>query len=472
MRSRHSGIADELDSADLHSAGLRVTGDAVEAKEMLRALTAHTPYGIFRSNAEGACEYVNARWCELSGLSFGDALGEGWKRALHPDDAERVLAEWAEASRVGRDSVVEYRFLRPDGTVTWIEGFATALRNERGSLTGWVGTCLDLTARKQVDEELQVASGQLRAAFENAPIGIALLTLDGRWFKVNRALCALLGRDEDELLRSTVYDVTYPEDIRATREHWEARVPVLADVQKFEKRYQRPDGETVYACVNSTPICDVAGNPVYIVAQIEDITERKMFERELTRLAECDSLTGLPNRRKLTADLESVFVSTAEPAYRLLALFDLNGFKHYNDTFGHPAGDQLLARLAGRLAEATNGRAYRMGGDEFCVLAEVSTSSAEDLLEASVEALTEVGAEFSISSSFGSVLLPHEARDAEKALSLADERLYAHKKRNQATRFSLRRARMSSTGRRRMRDEELTLFVEPAAEDQAHAQAG
>jgi PAS domain S-box-containing protein/diguanylate cyclase (GGDEF)-like protein len=467
MEFRDFTVAEALEPVDL-----RVTGDAVEAKEMLRALTAHTPYGIFRSNAEGGCEYVNPRWCELSGLSLEETLGDGWKQALHPEDVDRVLAEWGEASRIGRDSVVEYRFLRPDGASVWIEGYATALRDRDGALTGWVGTCLDLTARKQVDQELQVANEELRAAFENAPIGIALLTLDGRWFKVNRALCALLGRAEEELLRSSVLEVTYPEDIAKTRDHWGDKIPGSADVQKFEKRYQRPNGETVYACVNSTPIRDPAGNPMYIVAQIEDITERKNFERELTRLAECDSLTGLANRRKLTADLENAFAPTSEPIYRLLALFDLNGFKHYNDTFGHPAGDQLLVRLADRLSVATNGCAYRMGGDEFCVLAEVGPSSVEELLEAAMEALHDDTGEFTVSSSFGSVLLPFDARDPERALSLADERLYAHKKRNQATRFSLRRARASSGRRRRIRDVDELKLVKPSEPEEPHAEAG
>ncbi len=468
MEYRDVRVADALASANL-----AVTGDAVDAHEMLRALTAHAPYGIFRSNIEGACEYVNERWCDLAGLSYEQALGDGWKAALHPDDAERVLGEWAQASEEGRDSIVEYRFRRPDGRIAWIEGFATALHNDRGELTGWLGTCLDLTARKLVDEELRVAGEQLNAAFENAPIGMALITLDGRWFKVNPSLCTLLGRDEDELLRSTVYDITVPEDIEATREHWAERIPGTVDVQGFEKRYLRSDGKIVYACINSTPVRDREGNPLYIVAQIEDVTERKNFERELTRLAEHDSLTGLPNRRKLTSDLERAFEPASVPTYRLLALFDLNGFKHYNDTYGHPAGDQLLVRLGADLAAATNGCAYRMGGDEFCVLAEVSADSADELLHAAVTALNEDGLAFNVSSSFGSVLLPFEARDPEKALSLADERLYAQKKRNQATRFSLRRARTGPSLRRRLRDEhELTFLIQPEPEERARAKAG
>lgn len=125
------------------------------SEALFRVLTAHTPVGVFVSNAEGQCVYVNERWCELAGLTGEHALGDGWMAALHPDDAERVLREWAQASGDGRDSIVEYRFLRPNGEVSWIQGFASALRDDRQAVAGWVGTCLDLTARKQAELELR-----------------------------------------------------------------------------------------------------------------------------------------------------------------------------------------------------------------------------------------------------------------------------------------------------------------------------
>jgi two-component system cell cycle sensor histidine kinase/response regulator CckA len=122
------------------------------------ALTSHTPVGVFVSDASGACVYVNGRWCELSGLCLEDALGDGWARALHPDDVERVLAEWAEAADAGRDSVVEYRFKRPDGGVAWIRGFATALRDADGVVVGWTGTCLDLTSSHRRERQQEIVA--------------------------------------------------------------------------------------------------------------------------------------------------------------------------------------------------------------------------------------------------------------------------------------------------------------------------
>jgi len=145
-----------------------------------------------------------------------------------------------------------------------------------------------------------------------------------------------------------------------------------------------------------------------------------------------DALTGLGNRRRLTTDLEAAFEGDAELAGpSLLLLFDLDGFKAYNDTFGHLAGDALLARLGERLRRAVDGvgRAYRLGGDEFCAHLDVAGGDPDALIRNAAAALSETGAEFAIRASLGVVLLPREADDASRALQLADERMYANKRR-------------------------------------------
>ena len=154
---------------------------------------------------------------------------------------------------------------------------------------------------------------------------------------------------------------------------------------------------------------------------------RRLFE--LTRAeATTDALTGLGNRRQLIADLERRLRSeTVQPA--LLMLFDLDGFKGYNDTFGHPAGDALLTRLGEKLTTVPGpgGAAYRLGGDEFCLMSPVGEGEAEPLIDRACEALTESGEGFEIETSFGAIMLPDEATDPSHALQIADERLYAQK---------------------------------------------
>jgi diguanylate cyclase (GGDEF)-like protein len=141
-----------------------------------------------------------------------------------------------------------------------------------------------------------------------------------------------------------------------------------------------------------------------------------------------DALTGLRNRRALVQDLEAALQEASGERQVVLALFDLDGFKQYNDTFGHPAGDTLLLRLGRRLAAALEGTgtAYRMGGDEFCVLAQ-RAAGGDDTVARAALALAESGDGFAITCSHGAAIVPLEARSAESALRLADQRLYEHK---------------------------------------------
>ncbi|HMJ00621.1 MAG TPA: diguanylate cyclase [Gaiellaceae bacterium] len=159
--------------------------------------------------------------------------------------------------------------------------------------------------------------------------------------------------------------------------------------------------------------------------------------RERVRLLEytreeslTDALTGLGNRRRFVSDLEELL--TDGSAALVLIVFDLDGFKAYNDAFGHSAGDAMLARVARRLAltPEEHGRAYRLGGDEFCVLATTDDAGPGALIERSTAALTAEGEGFSVTCSYGAVLIPSEAEDLTEALRIADDRMYADKQRN------------------------------------------
>lgn len=161
-----------------------------------------------------------------------------------------------------------------------------------------------------------------------------------------------------------------------------------------------------------------------LLAEIElrsAIAKAKRLEVDLVRQAHVDGLTGLLNRRQLAVDIAAVFDRDDDSR---LAVFDLDGFKAYNDNFGHPAGDALLQRMSKQLQQAVAGAgtAYRLGGDEFCVLAKDDV-----IVDRAVAALREHGAEFSITNSHGRVRLRSEVTTPEQAMQLADERLYEHK---------------------------------------------
>ncbi len=141
-----------------------------------------------------------------------------------------------------------------------------------------------------------------------------------------------------------------------------------------------------------------------------------------------DVLTGLPNRRRLIVDASVAVASATGIAPRTLAIFDLDGFKSYNDTYGHLAGDQLLTRVAHRLTASVSsiGRAYRLGGDEFCVLLD-STPNPGEIIARAAQAMSEHGIGFAVGASYGFVSIPDDAEDLSAALQIADTRMYAKK---------------------------------------------
>jgi diguanylate cyclase (GGDEF)-like protein len=143
-----------------------------------------------------------------------------------------------------------------------------------------------------------------------------------------------------------------------------------------------------------------------------------------------DALTKLGNRHKLAADLDERLPDASASSPLALVLFDLDGFKSYNDTFGHVAGDTVLARLGSKLAAAvaSHGSAYRLGGDEFCVLLAAQSDELPAAVAAAAGSLEERGENFQVGASYGAVLIPHEATTLDYALQLADERMYARKR--------------------------------------------
>jgi two-component system cell cycle response regulator len=151
--------------------------------------------------------------------------------------------------------------------------------------------------------------------------------------------------------------------------------------------------------------------------------------RALLEQVQTDPLTGLGNRGRMQVDLERLCARVGEAQPAALLFLDLNGFKRYNDTFGHPEGDELLARLGGALRDAVgeDGTAYRIGGDEFCLLLTCREESFDLATREAVKALTASGKGFEVSASWGMATIPGEATTPSEALQLADVRMYAQK---------------------------------------------
>jgi two-component system, cell cycle response regulator len=192
-------------------------------------------------------------------------------------------------------------------------------------------------------------------------------------------------------------------------------------------------GLLVYGCLGGLNVVAVglaAASLLAVMARTmltfgENVTMLRTSRHE----AQTDALTGLGNRRALARVLERELPRATPGEPLVLVLFDLDGFKHYNDTFGHPAGDALLVRLGAALSAFLAGRgvAFRMGGDEFCALLEPGGQPVQPLVVGAAAALSEHGEGFEIGCSYGAIELPAEAGDVAEALRIADQRMYAQK---------------------------------------------
>ena len=369
-----------------------------EALDQLRAVGAMKDAQVSIRNAEGA---VVLRGSSTVAPGVDDLHG-----AL-----PRNLTGFRDLATVSSASVVS---LAPTGTAGGIAPFHlfAPINTAIGRPSMWLSLTIpadDLTGVYDAQAQTQTLLGELDSGQPPAAGGSAL---------VRAQLDRLVARSDHEsgevalgghiwayqMLPTNPAGISYPWSFIASRT--QARVPTLLD--------------------EATPLpllIALAGLALAVLG----LLGLRGARRQLEHAATTDQLTGIPNRAALLADLAQT--ERRGDAVRV-ALFDLNGFKQYNDTFGHPAGDALLRRVAQALATAVvPGRAYRLGGDEFCV---VSPSATADHIEARADlAMTERGLGFVVNASWGSVAFPGECATVPDALAIADERMYSQKRARQ-----------------------------------------
>ncbi len=200
---------------------------------------------------------------------------------MHPEDLERVVAEWRRSQLEQRPFSLEYRYVRRDGSAAWIWCRAVELRDDSGEVTGYLGTCSDTVVNPTVDRAIEEAEERFANAFEEAPIGMALVGLDGSFLRVNRALPEIVGRNAEELLALTFQDITHPDDLDADLELVRQVIAGELRTYRLEKRYLRADGEQVWVMLSVSLVRNDAGEPLYFVSQVEDVTERRRSEDAL-----------------------------------------------------------------------------------------------------------------------------------------------------------------------------------------------
>jgi PAS domain S-box-containing protein len=230
--------------------------------------------------------------------------------AVHPDDRPGVQQRCDDCARDGSDFDMEFRALGPDGSIRWISARAKASFDAAGMPVSMTGACADITSRKQAAESLRENEERLRAIFNQAAVGIAVTSLDGRFLDTNQRFTDILGYGEEELRQLTFFDITHPDDRPDTAISVRQLLAGFIPDYSLEKRYVRRDGTLVWSLSTVTLLKDQAGAPQRFIGVIEDISARKRAEealREESRTLELLNETG----RSLASELDLNAVARA-----------------------------------------------------------------------------------------------------------------------------------------------------------------
>jgi len=212
-----------------------------------------------------------------------------WSSKVLPEDLARIEKQLKEMLEAKSQFSGEYRIRRPNGEIRHIQAAAAPVLDDAGEVERVVGINLDVTARKESEEALRLSEEKFASAFVHATTGMALISPEGQWLKVNQSLCDLLGYTAEELGSKTFQDITYPDDLHGDLAHVRRLLAGKEEFYKMEKRYIHKDGHTVWALLGVSLLRDDKGQPLYFISQVEDISQIKhalMRQEELTKKAQ------------------------------------------------------------------------------------------------------------------------------------------------------------------------------------------
>ncbi len=252
------------------------------SEERFRTLTNLSPAGIFLTDKDGQCTYVNPRWLRMSEITFDQALGDGWLKGIHIDDKEAVSSSWYSSMKERNSWNKEFRFQTSSGVITWVESQADPIFDSEENIVGYIGINIDITERKKTIQELIKSEAKFRSIFESKLLGSFFWNAEGDIIESNQKFLDIVGYTSQEIKDKLVRwkDMTPPEydarDIELLKELAEFGV-----VSPFEKEYYHKDGHRVPILLGAATL---PGHSTQGVAFVLDITEQKNAEKESEKL--------------------------------------------------------------------------------------------------------------------------------------------------------------------------------------------
>ncbi len=314
--------------------------------------------------------------------------------------------------------------------------FAAAPIREDGKPLGSVIAMRDVSKRIASEVALKNSQERFRMAFENAPVGMALISLEGFYLQTNHAMSDILGLVTGDLNGAFDKDYTYADDVEMERENLRKLISNETVSVQFEKRYVNSGGEIVWTLV-SVSLLQQEGDPFCYLYQVHNYTDHKAAETHLNFLAHHDTLTGLLNRTKFMIEVKKYLAYAQDNNENFAIMFiDLDHFKDINDSLGHDVGDKLLVDVAGKLKESIRDvdLIARLGGDEFTIM--LRDVNVEDMVHVVADKIQSnlfiplniENNSISCQCSIGVSLFPKDGNDVKSLLKNADNALYLAKR--------------------------------------------
>ncbi|MDD2463875.1 MAG: EAL domain-containing protein [Desulfobulbus sp.] len=408
-----------------------------EEHQRYRSLFNNALEGLFFTTPDGRYLDVNPTLARIYGFSTPKELISHFLDIKHqlyvlPERRDEFITTLARDNKViGFESQVRKR----NGEIIWISENARAVYDQSGEISHYEGTVMDITVRKQAEQELEIQRVFFSQLFDNSPQAIVIIDPQRNVVNCNHGFEQLFGYRAVDIIGFGMRALIVPEELMVECEN--VRNTVLdGETVQCETQRRHRDGSLIPVDMIGFPIrVGTANNGIIYIYQ--DISERKSFEDQITHQAFHDALTGLPNRTLFAERLERALERSRRRSelYYAVLMIDLNKFKAINDSLGHPAGDQLLIEVGKRLSVCVRSvdTVARLGGDEFAIILE-EFSARSELLKAArrmhsilCEPFSLYGNDITPAASIGIVPKIANYTSAEEVLRDADIAMYRAK---------------------------------------------
>lgn len=452
----------------------------IESEEKFALVFQHSPDGIAIIRKRDSMIYdINDVLALGSEYTKDELIGKSLLEMNMVANPEAFVTMASRLEESGHYDSVEMKFVSKSGVI--IDTLVSANEFELSGETYIIAIAKDMREVRQVEKQLELSEQRFKGSFDNAPIGIFLVDQEGNIFQANRFAREMLVYEATELPGMHISRLVPAEDRLQLKETLTRLQLGSEKTSLSERRMLCQNGLELWTNCQIVLQRDSEAetNGEYFIIQVADVTDIKLSQRRMERMAFYDTLTDLANRRLFQDRLAQAIdhCSRSETTAALLYL-DLDQFKRVNDTLGHEAGDNLLRQVANRLTECvrTEDTVGRPGGDEFTILLfEVASPSdagyvAEKILERLREPINISGHNLVVTTSIGITVMPTDGRDANILMKNADLAMYRAKERGrnnyqffreEMNTNAIKRLRIENELRQALEQEEFVLYYQP-----------